>query len=975
MYNFIKILAKLSGVPDEILHHYKESLMNTKDPTIVFLTAIPVEYQAVRVHLPEAPLAQQWDSNNTKLYEKGEYLTPQQTRCQIIVRQLEGMGNLVALSETKDVITQFQPNYLFFVGIAAKLKDVELGDVVVPPWIKGYETGKIQEDEWLSRAPVAFASKRLLEMVRHLARGDQWQAKIKPVPTPKKPKALVAPIVSGEKVVDSPEFLKQLRRDHSNAAAVEMEGLGFLHAICEAPSVEGIVIRGISDAGENKAETDKQGWQEKAASHAAAFAFAMLDELLDKAKELPPLPNPYPGLNAFRPEDAKNFFGRDFETQQLLAKVLANPLVVVIGASGSGKSSLVFAGLVPALASKQWLCLDFRIQENAPAQAPRALVLYAPPPQPTELAALTSKLSDTSLPLSTLVKNIFEESHYQKSLLIVIDQFEELYTVTSDKALQQRFLDWLLEAVERESLKKFTHAKLRVVLTLRVDFMKDGLAYPPFAAALNQGNDMLGPIAKEERIRQVIEGPAQGSEVTLEDGLTERILQDLQQQQEVPLPLLQFALEKLWEQQQEKKLTHVAYEEIGTLKGALSHYAETQYEELIKSGWQKKALQHIFTQLVYSATNTKRVATIEQIGPANWALVGKLADARLVITRRDEASQLETVELVHEVLISSWGSLSHWVDESREFRSWQDKLGVKIKEWKDDGALLHGARLVEAEEKLKQYSEVVTAGERAFIGASGREKQRQKRVWQGIFMLLLVLLGVAGWQWWEAKKASTLLEYKYDAVTQERNGNYQAAIEFYQQALSISQNRCCSRKEEANNRSLIGHLYDKLAQCSLALEYVSKAFSIRKEIGDPKAEAELLSIASIYTKCGQSPEAEQYYNQIQTVGYIEAIRGNPDAIELYSAGQKRPTVRLPFPLYKDDELRVNKEKCATAMQDECMVTLRLLSEDKLVVVNYTNSPYKVTALSEEPIGSMAKMAVKWLTDMAFRENYTQSLIK
>ncbi|OQW89676.1 MAG: hypothetical protein BWK78_07315, partial [Thiotrichaceae bacterium IS1] len=208
---------------------------------------------------------------------------------------------------------------------------------------------------------------------------------------------------------------------------------------------------------------------------------------------------------------------------------------------------------------------------------------------------------------------------YQKSLLIVIDQFEELYTVTSDKALQQRFLDRLLEAVE--SLKKSTQVKLRVVLTLRVDFMKDGLAYPPFAAALNQGNDMLGPIATEERIRQVIEGPAQGSAVTLEDGLTERILHDLQQPQEVPLPLLQFALEKLWEQQQEKKLTHVAYEEIGSLKGALSNYAETQYKAL-KSGGTEKALQHIFTQLVYSATNTKRVATIEQIGPASREVSG-----------------------------------------------------------------------------------------------------------------------------------------------------------------------------------------------------------------------------------------------------------------------------------------------------------------------------------------------------------------
>ncbi len=965
--------------------------MNTKDPTVVFLTAIPLEYQAVKAHL-ETQLESQWNSAKTKLYEIGEYLTPQQVHCQIIVRQLEGMGNLVALSETKDVINLFQPNYLFFVGIAAKLKDADLGDVVVPPWIKGYETGKLQEDEWLSRAPVAYASKRLLEMVRHLVRDEQWQAKIKPVPAPEKPKALVAPIVSGEKVVDSPKFLKQLRHDYSDAAAVEMEGLGFLHAICEAPKVEGIVIRGISDAGENKGETDKQGWQEKAASHAAAFAFALLDELLDKAKELPPLPNPYPGLKAFRPEDAKNFFGRQFETQRLFDKVLAHPLVTVIGASGSGKSSLVFAGLVPDLTSKEWLCVDFRIQENAPSQAPRALVLYAP--HQTELASLTSKFSDTSLPLSAIVKNIFEESHYQKSLLIVIDRFDELYTVTSDKALQQRFLDWLLEAVE--NLKKLTQVKLRIVLTSRVDFMKNDPAYPPFVGSLNPGNKMLLGSIAEERIKQVIEGPAQGSAVTLEDGLTERILQDLQQQQKVPLPLLQLVLEKLWEQQQDKKLTHVAYEEIGTLKGALSNYAETQYEAL-KSGGAEKALQHIFTQLVYSATNTKRVATIEQIGPANWALVGKLVDARLVITRREEASQLETVELVHEVLISSWGRLSHWVDDSREFRSWQDELEENITRWKlahrDEKELLHGARLVEAKEKLKQYWKVVTTGEWVFIEASvelcekeaqEQEQQRQERerLQQRNFrrlavsFIVVMVLGLfEWWQWGEAEKTSTLLEYRYNAVKQERTGNYQAALELHKKALSISQNICCNRKEEAASLSLIGYLYrDELAQHSQALEYFSRAFSIRKETGDPEVEVDILNLAAIYMKQGQPSEAEKYYKQLQTVGYIVNNIGNSDAIELYRGGQKLPIANLRT-LIKDDELRVNKEKCAIAMKSECMVMLNLLSEDKPVIVNDTNSPYKVKGLSEPPIIVllMQKVVEKWLRDAIFRETYRESI--
>ncbi len=737
--------------------------MNTSIPTVAFLTATPVEYQTVMVHL-KSHREPQWDNNKTKPYAIGEYLTPQQVRCRIIVRQLEEMSHLPALNETTEVITDFQPNYLFFVGIAAKLSGAELGDVVATMWAKNHEIGKVQAEEGLSGTTVSSIPKRLSEMARHLANSERWLDKIKPLPI-RKPNVLVTPSILGETEMDSPEL--------------------------EDSSVTGMVIRGISHE-ENKAQPDKHRWQKIAARHATAFAFALLEEWL---KTLLPAPSPYPGLQPFRREEAKNFFGRTEETQELLEKIRRrpllkarqHPLVVLIGANGSGKSSLVQAGLLPALEAvetNQWVIQLCRLRLNQDAPKPH-FCLYKP--GETEPSLVLPRFSDTNVPLSTTIKTLLEEHGQQKSLLMIVDQFEELYTLTSDKILQRRFVYWLLEAVV--TALKQPDLTVKIVLTLRADFVTEALEDSNFAKVLDKcSKKMLGPITTKQHLREVIEGPALHStpKVTFEKGLTDLILRDLQQSSNVSLPLLQFTLNHLWEQQTNLQLTHAIYKEMGGIKGALLHYANEVYEDLLNS-WPESAFRHIFVQLVQPSnqTHSKRVATFEQIGQLHWKLVEELANAQLVVTKVDKHSQQKTVELVHESLISQWGRLRNWIDQEREFQGWQEKLAEEAKRWEvthqDAGLLLRGTRLDEAAEKMKKYTKRLSPQEKIFIEASGafagrreRDTRQREREWReqeriqlrnlhilAVSLTMAVAFGIPGWwQWGKASQQRDLAQQR-----------------------------------------------------------------------------------------------------------------------------------------------------------------------------------------------------------------------
>ncbi|WP_143438225.1 trypsin-like peptidase domain-containing protein, partial [Hydrocoleum sp. CS-953] len=460
---------------------------------------------------------------------------------------------------------------------------------------------------------------------------------------------------------------------------------------------------------------------------------------------------PYKGLFAFREADAEYFFGREVFTEQLVAAVARQQFVAVIGPSGSGKSSVVFAGLVPWLRSQgNWQIEQFRPKAHPFDELARALVRFKQPEnketvQDIEALQLSMLLESKESTLSTWLASILEK-HPGSRLLLVADQFEEIYTLCTDEEKRVLFLERLLNAVANIP-------DLTLVMTLRADFLGYALSDRLLADALQNSDVKLGPMNSDE-LRSVIELPAQKLGVRLESGLTERILKDVERSPG-NLPLLEFALELLWGKQSYGQLTHEGYEEVGGVEKALASYADDVYEKL-SDGDREKA-ERVFIQLVQpgmGTEDTRKVATRAEVGADNSDLVRRLADARLVVTGRDKTAE-ETVEVIHEALIREWGMLREWMGVSREFRVWQEKLKGRLAEWvekdKDDGALLRGLLLVEAEKWHQERLSELSQEERVFIQLSlelrDRErKQRQRRRQLTVFGLTvgLVLVSVAG---------------------------------------------------------------------------------------------------------------------------------------------------------------------------------------------------------------------------------------
>jgi WD40 repeat protein len=359
-------------------------------------------------------------------------------------------------------------------------------------------------------------------------------------------------------------------------------------------------------------------------------------------------------------------------------------------------------------------------------------------------------------------------------VLLIADQFEELYTLCNDEKTRTSFLDTLLSSFQTSSGFQLPPV---LVATMRADFLGNALSYPAFGDLL-QNTDIKIRSMNHSELSRVIVKPAEKVGITFEAGLEERILNDVEDKPG-NLPLLEFALTLLWQQRTGKQLTHTAYNAIGNVQGALARHADEIYDKL--NAAEQEQVRRIFIQLVRPGEGTEdtlRLATKAELGEISWGLVSKIANARLVVTSRNTADQ-ETVEVVHEALIRNWSKLRGWIEANRTFRAWQERLRVAMQQWnvagKDEGALLRGKTLVEAQEWFQNRSEELTA-EQEFITASlelrereikrdleSREveaalaaqkqankilaKARQRAVWIniGAFAALAVSIGISGW--------------------------------------------------------------------------------------------------------------------------------------------------------------------------------------------------------------------------------------
>jgi formylglycine-generating enzyme required for sulfatase activity len=309
-----------------------------------------------------------------------------------------------------------------------------------------------------------------------------------------------------------------------------------------------------------------------------------------------------------------------------------------------------------------------------------------------------------------------------------------------------------------------------------------------------QGNtELLGPMNRTE-MTEAIEKPASLQKVSFEANLTDRLRDDVGEE-EGSLPLLEFALTELWQYQSRHTLTHVAYEEIGEVRGALSRHADNAYQRLSET--EKEQARRVFMQLVTPGAgteDTRRLATRSELDQ-NWALVARLANERLVVTSsirteagddqaklddeaKKEETEQDTVEVVHEALIRHWQQLREWMKEDRSFLTWLQGLRTDLQRWQSgDGSLLQGASLSVAEDWLKERPTDLNQTERDYIEASLAQRQREERnrrlilVGTVVAAVVMAVLGIVSYLQSQAASAAlfTAETAEANAVTERDN--------------------------------------------------------------------------------------------------------------------------------------------------------------------------------------------------------------
>ena len=436
--------------------------------------------------------------------------------------------------------------------------------------------------------------------------------------------------------------------------------------------------------------------------------------------------NPYKGLRAFQEADSLDFFGRQRLVQHLIER-LQQPgstgrLLAVVGPSGSGKSSVVRAGLLPAVragaipGSPQWFVTSMVPGVEPFKELALALrrVATVAPGEGNEWVANDRRR------ITGMVNRVLANDG--DDLLLIIDQFEELFTLCPNEATRRQFIEGLVAAVTDPG------SRLRVVLTLRADFYDHPLRYGAMAGLLEAATAVVAPLAADELERAIVE-PAARVGVGFEPGLVASIIGDVVDQPGA-LPLLQYALTELFDRRQPSELpdpvmTTDAYRKLGGLTGALTLRAEQLYLEATDA--EQFAIRRLVTRLVNpgeGTQDTRRRVWRGELGADSVmvAVIDRFGAARLVSFDHDPTSREPTVEVAHEALIREWPRLGAWLDHDRDGLRTHRHLTATAGSWlagdRDAGELYRGARLETAEVWASAHGADLNDDERMFLHAS-----------------------------------------------------------------------------------------------------------------------------------------------------------------------------------------------------------------------------------------------------------------
>jgi len=449
--------------------------------------------------------------------------------------------------------------------------------------------------------------------------------------------------------------------------------------------------------------------------------------------------NPYRGLELFDVEHAPLFFGREALTEWLLDALkhkpsrVENRFLAIIGASGSGKSSLARAGLMAALkegkldGSASWPRAICRPGVEPFFSLAKALTSLAPESVSAVVFDRLQGRKDGERSLHVASGLVLGEPPRAERLVVLVDQFEKIFTLCTDEAERRDLITNLLHAAT------VAGGRTIVVLTMRADFYPRCAAYADLAAALSDEQDLVGPMTDDE-LRRAIERPAHLAGLEPEPGLIELLVDDIRGRTGA-LPLLQFALQEVWRRREAHRLTIRAYRDIGQIEGALQRKADAVYDSFTPE--QQELCRRIFLRLVQpgeGSEDTRRRASLREVLPidpaqavAVRAIIGRLADpeSRLLTTERQQTATGEgTLEVAHEALIRGWPQLRKWIETDRAGLRTHHRLTEAAREWADaaveakEGSLYTDARLAVASEWANLHRDELGALEAAFLSAS-----------------------------------------------------------------------------------------------------------------------------------------------------------------------------------------------------------------------------------------------------------------